>query len=131
MKETRLQASLRTRVLLYNFPYLPFICGTVIAVQVVGIGLRRRFGVWVVEEILDSEEDLSDGDSWSPRLLLIEDRKADRSGWIYIGMEKRWDEFACGQHQVSYLRFTKERKQSGPDTKSETYTWEASWGILQ
>lgn len=41
--------------------------------EVVGIGLRWRIGVWIVEEILDAEEDLFDGDGWLPALFFVQD----------------------------------------------------------
>lgn len=41
--------------------------------KVVGIGLRRRIRVWIVEQILDAEEDLFDGDGWLPALFFVQD----------------------------------------------------------
>ena len=47
--------------------------------QVVGVRLRRRVWVRVVEQVLDAEKDLLDGDGWLPSLLLVDDGEADRA----------------------------------------------------
>ena len=41
--------------------------------EVVGIGLRWRIRVWVVEQILDAEKDLFDRDGWLPALFFVQD----------------------------------------------------------
>jgi hypothetical protein len=71
--------------------------------QVIGFGLCRRFWIWIVEEILNTEENLLDGDSWLPSFFFVQDGKADGSGRIDVGMEKRWCEFA---YTVTLLAFT-------------------------
>merc|ERR1740121_633761 len=38
--------------------------------------LRRRGRVGVVEEVLDAEKDLADGDCWLPILVLVQDAQA-------------------------------------------------------
>lgn len=41
--------------------------------EIVGIGLRWRIRIWIVEEILDAEEDLLDGDGWLPAFFFVQD----------------------------------------------------------
>lgn len=41
--------------------------------QVVGFSLRRRFRIWVIQKILDTEEYLFDRDSRLPPFVLIKD----------------------------------------------------------
>jgi len=62
---------------------------------VVGVGLGGGFGVRVVEESLDAQEDLLDRDGGLPAFVFVEDGEADRSGGVDVWVEERWDEFAC------------------------------------
>lgn len=66
----------------------------VLAEEVVGLGLGRRLGVRLVEQRLDAEEDLLDGDGGLPAFLFVEDRQADSSGRVDVGVEERRDELA-------------------------------------
>lgn len=69
--------------------------------QIVGVCLRRRLGVGVVEEVLDAYEDLLDSDSWLPGLLLVQYGQADGATRVDIRVEERWNEFACPSCQFS------------------------------
>jgi hypothetical protein len=60
-------------VFLNHLADLTLIRGSVLFEQVVGIGLRGRLWVGIIEEILNAEQDLLDGDSGSPVFLFIED----------------------------------------------------------
>ena len=80
--------------------HFPLVRRAVLLEQVVGICLRRRFGVGVVEEVLDADEDLLDSDGWLPGLLLVQYRQADGATWIDIRVEQRWNEFACPSWSV-------------------------------
>jgi hypothetical protein len=51
-------------------------------------------GVWLVEQVLDSEENLLDGDSRLPCIFFVQDGQADGAGGVNVGVEERWDEFA-------------------------------------
>lgn len=39
--------------------------------------------------------DLLDSNCGLPALLLVQDGEADGPGWIHVGVEERWSEFAC------------------------------------
>lgn len=52
-------------------------------------------GIGVVQEILDSEEDLLDGDGGFPGFVLVENAEADGARGVDIGVEERGREFAC------------------------------------
>lgn len=65
--------NLRSRVVANDSFDLALICGPILLEQVVSVGLGWRFGVGFVEELLDAEKDLLDGDGWLPTLLLIQD----------------------------------------------------------
>lgn len=62
--------------------------------HVVRLGLGRGLRVGVVEEVLDAEEDLLDGDGWLPRLFLVQDRQADGARGVNVGVEQWGCEFA-------------------------------------
>ena len=49
------------------------VIGPVLAEAGVGLGLGRILNVGVVEEVLDTEQDLLDGDGGPPVLLLVQD----------------------------------------------------------
>lgn len=66
------QPRLHRRVLPHNLADAPLICRTILLEEVVGISLRGRLGVWVIEQILDAKKDLLDGDCGSPRFLLVQ-----------------------------------------------------------
>ena len=51
-----------------------FVVGlSILLEEVVGFSLSRRFRIGIVEQILDSKENLLDGDRWFPSLLLVQD----------------------------------------------------------
>ena len=62
--------------------------------------VRLRLGgvldVGVVEEVLDAEEDLLDGDGGPPVLLLVQDGEADRPRGIHVGVEQWGHELDLG-----------------------------------
>lgn len=84
----------RRRVLTHHPTDTLLVLGLVLLEQVVGFSLRRRLGIRVVEQVLHAEENLLDGDCGLPRLVLVQDGQADRSGWVDVGVEQRRDEFA-------------------------------------
>jgi hypothetical protein len=86
--------SLWRRVFLDDPLDLVFICRPVFLEEVVSVSLG--WGVWVrlVEQILDAQEDLLDGDSRLPCIFLVQDGQADSAGGVNVGVEERWDEFA-------------------------------------
>jgi hypothetical protein len=72
----------------------PLILGLVPLEEVVGVGLCGRIRVGVVEQVLDAQGDLLNGDGGLPRLVIVEDGQADGTGRVDIGMEQRRDELA-------------------------------------
>lgn len=74
-------------------PLLVF--GTVSLEQVVGLCLSRRLRVRIVQQVLDTQQDLLNGDRGLPRLFFVQDRQTDSSGGVDVGVKQRRDEFAC------------------------------------
>jgi hypothetical protein len=62
--------------------------------EVVGLGLRGRLGVGVVQQVLDAEQDLLDGNGGLPGLIFVEDGQADGAGRVDVGVEQGRNEFA-------------------------------------
>lgn len=86
--------SLRRGVLPDDPLHALLVFGAVLPEQVIGVGLRGRLGVGLVQEVLDSEQEFPDGDGRLPRLVLVEDREADGARGVYVRVEERRDEFA-------------------------------------
>lgn len=55
--------------------------------QVVCLGLRWRLGIGVVQEILDTEDDLFDGDGRFPAFILVEYRQANGPRRVDVWVE--------------------------------------------
>lgn len=87
-------AYLRRRVLSDDPLDFGFICCLVFLKEVVCIRLRWRIGIWVIEKILDAQQDLLDRDCRLPAFLLVQNRQTDGAGRIDIGMEEWRNEFA-------------------------------------
>lgn len=62
--------------------------------EIVGFSLSWRFGIRIVQQILNAKKDLLDCDRWLPSLLFIQDGQANRSRRINIWVEQRRYEFA-------------------------------------
>ena len=62
--------------------------------QVVGVCLRGRLGVWVVEEVLDTQKNCLDGDGGLPGLFLVQNGEANSAGRVDIRVEQGRDELA-------------------------------------
>lgn len=60
-------------VLLDNLLDTPLICRAILLEKVVGVGLRRGLRVRVIQQVLDSEKDLLDGDGRAPCFLFVKD----------------------------------------------------------
>ena len=87
------------------------VCRPVLLEQIVGVGLRGRLGIGFIEQILDTEKDLLDGDRGSPCLLLVQDRETDGAGGVDVGVEQRWRELACiATNKLAIVH----RKHTGP-----------------
>lgn len=66
----------------------------VLAEQIVGLGLSRRLGIGLVQQRLNAEEDLLDGNGGLPAFLFVEDGQANGSGRVDVGVEERRNELA-------------------------------------
>lgn len=83
------------RVVLDNLLDLLLVRGAVLLEQVERVGLGGRLRVRLVEQRLDAEQDLLDGDGRAPALLLVQDRQADGARGVDVWVEERRDELAC------------------------------------
>ena len=70
------------------------VSGSVARVGDVGVLLGRTLRVRGVEQVLDPEEDLLEGDAWLPGLLRVEDREAHGAARVDIRVEKAGWELA-------------------------------------
>jgi hypothetical protein len=86
----------RRRVLADQATDALLVLGAVLFEQVVCLSLSWGFGIGIVEEILHAEQDLFDRNRWLPRFLLVEDRQANSSRGVDVGMEEWRDELAYG-----------------------------------
>jgi len=73
------------------------VVGSVLAVGGVSLCLSRVLDVGIVEEILDADQELFDGDGRPPILVLVQETQADGSGWINVGVEQRRAELDLGR----------------------------------
>lgn len=83
------------RVLLDHGAHLLVVRRAVLLEKVESVCLRRRLRVWLVEQRLDTQQDLLDCDSRLPAFLLVENGEANGAGGVDVGVEERRDEFAC------------------------------------
>jgi len=70
------------------------ICRAVLPEQIIGIRLCWRLRVWVVEKILNPQENLFNRDGGLPILVLVQDAKANGARRVDVGVEERWHELA-------------------------------------
>ena len=75
-----------SRLVAYSSFVLNFIAGE----NTVGFSLRGVGGVWLAQKMLDSHEDLFDGDSRSPVLFFVEDREANGARRMEGEQLKMW-----------------------------------------
>ena len=68
--------------------------------QVVCFGLCGRLRVGIVQQVLDAQQDLFDGDGGLPRLFLVQDAEADGAGRVDVRVEERRHEFAWTSRQL-------------------------------
>jgi hypothetical protein len=94
MHVTKHRRGLGRRVLLDHGADLLVVRRAVLLEEVESVCLRRRLRVWLVEQRLDTQQDLLDCDSGLPAFLFVEDGEADGAGRVDVGVEERRDEFA-------------------------------------
>lgn len=66
-------------------------------VDSVSLRLGRVLDVGLVQQVLDAEQDLLDGDGRAPVLLLVQQRQTDRPGRVHVRVEQRRLELALGR----------------------------------
>lgn len=84
-------------MILDDLPDLALIRRPVLAEQVIRIGLRGRIRVDLIEQHLNAEQDLLDGDRRLPGFLFVQDRETDSARGVDVRVEERRDEFACAK----------------------------------
>jgi hypothetical protein len=67
--------------------------------QIIRLSLSRRLRVRVVEQVLDTQQNLLHRDGRLPSLILVQNRKTDRARGVDVGMEQRRDEFTCERYK--------------------------------
>jgi hypothetical protein len=87
-------SNLRRGVLLNNSLDLALIRRLVLLVQIERVGLGGRFRVRLIEQRLNTEENLFDVDRGFPAFFFIENGEADGARGVDVGVEKRGYEFA-------------------------------------
>jgi len=78
-------------------PHPLLVVSSVLAVAGVGFGLGGVLDVRVVQQILNSEQDLLNCDGWPPVFLLVQQRQANGSGRVNVGVEKWRHELDLGR----------------------------------
>jgi len=96
--------SLRSGIHPYKVLDLFLVLGSVLLEDLERISLGRRFGIRIVEKVLDSQKNLLNGDGWLPCLLLVQNTEANGAGRIHVGMKQRRVEFAFGRLGGIFLR---------------------------
>jgi hypothetical protein len=74
---------------------LTLIRRSILLKEIICISLGWGIGIWVVQEILYANEDLSDSDCWFPAFLFVENRQTDGARWVDVRMEEWRDESTC------------------------------------
>ena len=82
------------RIVFHNGFDLLFVGLAISFEEVIRISLCWRIGIWIVQQVLDTEENLLDSDGWLPTLFFIQDGKANSTGGIDVGVEKWGNKFA-------------------------------------
>lgn len=77
----------RSWVLADDLLDLGLVCLTVLLEEIVCVGLSWGLWVWVVEEILDTEENLFYGDRGLPAFFFVEDRETNGTGGVDVGVK--------------------------------------------
>ena len=62
--------------------------------EVVCVCLGRRVWIWVVQEVLNAEQNLLYRNGRLPAFLFVQNAKTDSTGRIDVRMEEGWCEFA-------------------------------------
>lgn len=97
----RKKKRLERRVLPDNLLHSSFVRRAILLEEIVCVGLCRGFGVGIIKQILDTQQNLLNGDCRLPGFFFVQDRETDSAGGVDVGVEERRDEFAW-----SWLKIT-------------------------
>lgn len=84
----------RSRVVSDDLLDLLVVGSAVLTEEVVGFSLSGRLGVGLVQQRLNAEKNLLDGDGGLPAFLFVENGQADGARGVDIGVEEGRDELA-------------------------------------
>ena len=57
--------------------------------------LSRTIWIRIIQQILDSDQNLLESNRGTPALFFVQNRETNCSRWINVGMKERRHEFAC------------------------------------
>lgn len=77
---------------LFAHPIIIF--GLILCEEEIGVSLGRTFLVGIIHEVLDTHEQLRNGERWTPVLIFVQYAEADRATGIDVRMEQNRSEFA-------------------------------------
>lgn len=83
------------RIVLDHLLYLLLVRRPILLIQVEGICLCWRLRVHLIQQHLNSYQDLFDGDGGFPALVLVQNTETNGAGRIDVRVEERRYEFAC------------------------------------
>ena len=63
------------------------IFGLILCEEEIGVSLRRTFLVGIIHEVLDTHEQLRNGERWTPVLVFVEYAEANRATRVDVRME--------------------------------------------
>lgn len=96
-KNTRLER----RVLPDNLLHSSFIRRAILLEEIVCVGLCGGFRVGIVKQVLDTQQNLFNGDCRLPGFFFVQNREADSAGGVDVGVEERRDEFAWSWLEIT------------------------------
>lgn len=75
-------------------PYSLLVVHPVLTVNCVSFCLCWILNVWLIQQLLDPQKDLFDGDGGPPVFVLLQDGQTHGAGWIDVRVEYWWLKFA-------------------------------------
>lgn len=72
--------------------------------QLVCFRLSRTIRIRIIQQILDSDQNLFESNRWTPALFFVQNGQTNGSRWINIGMKERRHEFACSTRMQRRFR---------------------------
>jgi hypothetical protein len=62
--------------------------------EVKGFGLGGGVWIGIIQQVLNTNQDLLDGNGGTPAFFLVENGKANGARWIHVGVKEGWSELA-------------------------------------